>query len=306
MNLSELIYKRLCSSPDLTKTLARYNGSPAIFSPEAPDDNMEGWEEEVQYPKIVYSYDLIADEKRQSTGNLTITLLCRNDAEVMPEHIEVEIIKSLRDVMIMPDNGIPYCFAWSRTERFTIQEKSVDVTIGSEIRFDIIEYPSQITTDPDPIWATCRYIKDLYPESVMIGLDRLEEITEVTKDHPVIYCRLRSMENTGINFTTAWMDANISIHVICPESDARLGYLSGINMLMATDGEIELQDESPMHIHYLKMNNATDYLKNGQITFTGKYGALRYRAKEKPLNVMNNTLNTENKGGARWVVRKRL
>ena len=177
MNLSELIYKRLCDSSYLTDKLAKYSGSPAIFSPEAPDDNMEGWGDGVQYPKIVYSYDLIADEKRQSTGTLTVTLLCRNDAEVMPEHIEVEIIKSLRDVMLMPDNGIPYCFAWSRTERFTIQEKSVDVTLGSEIRFDIIEYPSQITTDPDPIWATCKYIKGLYPESVMIGFDRLSAIT---------------------------------------------------------------------------------------------------------------------------------
>jgi len=64
-------------------------------------------------------------------------------------------------------------------------------------------------------------------------------------------------------------------------------------------------DGAPMLVEHLKMNNSTDYLKAGQITFSARYGMVRHQAKPKPLNAMNNTLNTETKGGARWVVRKK-
>lgn len=306
MNLSEIIYSRLTDSEGLAEHLTGFLGQPAVFTPEAPEDNQSGWEEKEHYPRIEFTYDLLADEKRQSTGTLTAVLLFKNTADVKPEAIEKEIIKALCDVVLMPDTGIPYCFAWARTDGFTIDEKSVPLTMGSEIRFDIIEYPSQVTTDPDPVMGLCRYVKDIYPESVIIGYDRLQAVTEVTREHPVIYCRLKSTENTGITFTTAWMEANIAIHVICPEGDARLAYLSGINYKLAVDGELDLLNETPMHVEHLKMNNSTDYLKSGQITFTGKYGIVRHQEKQKPINEMNNTLNVDKKGGARWVVRKTL
>ena len=304
MNLSELIYKRLSDTEALTGKLCTFMDKPAIFSPEAPEDNQEGWGG-AQYPKVIFNYDLLADEKRHSTGTLTVTLLCQNTADVKPDSIEAQIIKALCDVVLKPDNGIPYCFAWSRTEGFTIDEKSAAFTIGSDIRFDIIEYPSQITTDPDPVIAVCQYIKEIYPESVLIGYDRLEEITEVTNEKPVIYCRLLSTENTGITYTIAWMDCNMAVHVLCPAGDTRLAYLSGINTKLAVDGEVTLFDGSPMHVKHLKMNNTSDYLKSGQITFTGKYGIVRAQEMQKPLNEMNNNLKVDNKGGARWVVRKK-
>jgi len=305
MNLSEIIYSRLTASEGLAGHLTSFLGQPAVFTPEAPEDNQPGWDEKEHYPRIEFTYDLLADEKRQSTGTLTAVLLFKNTADVKPEAIEKEIIKALCDVVLMPDTGIPYCFAWARTDGFTIDEKSVPLTMGSEIRFDIIEYPSQITSDPDPIMAVCRYIKDIYPESVVLGYDRIEPVTEVTKEHPVIYCRLKTVETMSVSFATAWMEAGIAIHVICPQGDARLAYLSGINYKLAEDAELIMMDEAPMQIENLKMNNSTDYLKAGQITFSSRYGMVRHQAKPKPLNEMNNNLKVDNKGGARWVVRKK-
>ena len=42
MILEELIYKRFTESEELIKLLARFSGRPAVFSPEAPEDNMSG------------------------------------------------------------------------------------------------------------------------------------------------------------------------------------------------------------------------------------------------------------------------
>ena len=156
MLLEELIYKRFVSSNKLTGHLAVYGGMPAVFSPEPPDEMQEEWEGNTQYPMVVYNFDLQANEERHSAGTLSVSLLCQNTADVMPEQIEPLVRDCLRDVVLTPENGAPYCFAWARTDAFTLDGDKVGVTIGSEIRFDILEYPSQETSDPDPVMAVNR------------------------------------------------------------------------------------------------------------------------------------------------------
>lgn len=281
MNLDELIYIRFAGSEGLTKHLAKFSGLPAVFSPEAPEDNQEGWGGNMQYPKIVYNFDLQANEERKSAGTLSVSLLCQNTSAIMPEKIEPEVRKCLRDVILKPEGGSPYCFAWARTDAFTIGEKAVDVTIGSEIRFDILEYPSQETTDPDPIVATNRYIKELYPDCLVMGYDRMEEITQASKNQPVIYCRLLSVDKAEETNTVAWMDVAIAVHILCPDIDKRVRMATAIANQMSLDGEVIMMDKSPMFIRRLQTNYKSDYLKDGQIFVTGHYGLLRYCAKGK-------------------------
>ncbi len=277
--LEELIYKRFCSSEQLVKSLASFGGKPAVFSPEPPDDNQEGWGGNVQYPKVIYNFDLQANEERHSAGILSVSLLCQNVSEAAPEKIEPLVRKCLRDVILKPKNGVPYCFAWARTDAFTIDEKKGDVTIGSEVRFDILEYPSQETTDPDPVMAACRYIKEIYPECLVMGYDEMGEITEASISRPVIYCRLVSIEKGRETNTVAWMDGKIAIHILCPDSNMRLKIAAGITNRLSLDGEIIMLDHSPMGVKRLQTNYKSDYLKEGQIIFTGNFGLLRYRAK---------------------------
>ena len=44
MKLEELIQKRFVSTAALAERLTTYNGVPAVFSPEAPGDEKEGWD----------------------------------------------------------------------------------------------------------------------------------------------------------------------------------------------------------------------------------------------------------------------
>lgn len=282
MNLEELIYKRFVSSEKLIEHLAVFDGVPAVFSPEPPEDNQEGWEGRIQYPKVIYNFDLQANEERHSAGTLSVSLLCQNTVEVRPEMIEPAVRDCLRDVLLKPESGPPYCFAWARTEGFTL-EKGENVTIGSDVLFDILEYPSQETSDPDPVMAANKYVKELYPESLVLGYDRMEEITEATAERPVIYCRLISADKDRETNTVAWMDGRIAIHILCPNSEKRLKMAAAIANQLSLDGEIIMLDHSPMFIKRLQANYKSDYLKEGQIFVTGHYGLLRYKAKPHSL-----------------------
>ncbi len=282
MVLGELIYKRLASSEGLAKKLATFNGFPAVFSPDPPDESQGGWGCGPQYPMAVYSFDLQANEERHSAGTLSVSLLCQNTDEIAPEAFEPLARASLRDVVLKPEGGTPYCFAWARTDAFTIDGEKAAATIGCEVRFDILEYPSQETSDPDPVMAVNRYIKGLYPGCVVMGYDRMEETTEATGESPVVYCRLVSTDKARETNTVAWMDGRVAIHILCPEPGTRMKMAAAIANSMSLDGEIIMLDNSPMFIKRLQANCKSDYLKDGQVFVTGHYGLLRYRAKPHP------------------------
>lgn len=284
--LEELIYKRLTGSEELAGWLAVYEGRSAVFSPDPPEDSQDGWEGSRQYPRVLYSFDLQANSERRSAGTLAVSLLCQNTEDVNPERIEPAVTGCLRDVILNPKGGTPYCFAWARTDPFTVDDKG-RLLIGSEIRFDILEYPSQETTDPDPVMATGIYVKKMYPECLVMGYDRMDEITEASAERPVVFCRLVSAEKADETNTVAWMNGRIAIHILCPDSAKRQKMVADISNSISLDGEIILPDYSPMFIRGLQTDYRADYLKNGQILLTGRYGLLRYRPKPHMLTGNN-------------------
>lgn len=287
MNLEELICKRLSEAKNLTKCLTRYAGQPAIFTPEAPGDREAGWGRATQYPRAVFNFDMQADGERKSAGTLSVVIICRNDSEAVPELIEPAVKKALKDVLLKDDNGTLYAFAWARTEGFSMTEEKNELLIGSEIRFDIMEYPQQETTDPDPIMAMARYIKDLYPDSIVVGIDKMADETEASKEAPVFYCRLTEIEKLEETNTVVWMNGKIAISLLCPDGATRLKMAAAVLNSLSLDGEVTMLDDSPMFMERLTANLKSDYLKDGQIFVTGRYGLLRYKAVGYPLRHPN-------------------
>lgn len=287
MNLEELICKRLSEAKNLAKCLTRYAGQPAIFTPEAPGDREAGWGRATQYPRAVFNFDMQADGERKSAGTLSVAIICRNDSEAVPELIEPAVKKALKDVLLKDDNGTLYAFAWARTEGFSMTEEKNELLIGSEIRFDIMEYPLQETTDPDPIMAMARYIKNLYPDSIVVGVDRMADETEASKEAPVFYCRLTEIEKLEETNNCVWTNGKIAISLLCPDSSTRLKMAAAVFNSLSLDGEVTMLDDSPMFMERLTANLKSDYLKDGQIFVTGRYGLLRYKAVGYPLRHPN-------------------
>ena len=293
MKLDGLIRKCFTDSEKLARHLAKFAGQPAVFSPDPPEDNVPGWNGQAHYPRLVFNFDLQANTERNSAGTLSVSLLCQNTGDIFPEQIEPEIRECLRDVILKPDGNSPYAFAWAGTEAFDIPDENTKLLIGCDVRFDILEYAPQETTDPDPVLAINRYVKRLYPKCIAIGLDRMEEITVASKDTPVIYIRLISVEKAEETNTVAWMDGRIAVHILCPDTETRVKMAAAIADKMSLAGEIIMEDKSPMFIQRLQADYKSDYMKNGLVFVTGHYGLPRYRAKPHGMKKINLIINKE-------------
>jgi len=289
MTLEELLHKRFQDSVEISEMLAKYNNRSAIFYQFSPDDRQRGWDI-LQYPRIIYSIDMQANKERSSVGVMDISIYCTEDG-IQPEEVEVEVRKCLRDLLVIPNKSYPYCFAWSRTDAFEFKEKEVGAdtkVIGTELRFDILEYPNQETCDPDPTMAVARYIKDKLPEALVLGIDiNLGNFIETGIDKPVFYCRLDAVDKKRETNNVVEMEAKIAIHAICPHAETRLKLIAYINSVLALDGEINMLDNSPMRILRQQLNNRADYLTEGQLHITSLFGLLRYQEQKPKLMQIN-------------------
>lgn len=290
MTFEELIRKRLIEYEPITEMLAKYSGIPAIFYQTAPPDNQIRWCN-AQYPRIVYTIDMQANQERKCAGTLAIDLLC-DESGIMPEDIEPKVKECLKDLLIYPTGNAPYCFAWARTDAFDIPSSEAGMRIiGTEIRFDVVEYTSQETTDPDPIDALNRFIKCAVPEARILWLDGIQPIDKPTLQSPVIYNRIENTELESVTNTVAWMRVRIALHVLCGQPDTRLKYVMAIANELSKAGEIIMIDKSPMRVMRLQVNNKADYLKEGQLFITARYGTLRFRSYSTPINYVDNNSN---------------
>jgi hypothetical protein len=278
MKLEELIYKRFTDCNELTDKLAKFLNFPAIFSPEPPRTTQEEWGGNPQYPRVVYSYDLQANEERHSAGTLSVSLLCQNTTDIVPEDIEPIVKDCLRDVVMKTDGGTMYCFAWSRTDPFTMDDKKDEFAIGSDVRFDILEYTLQETTDPDPVVALNRFLKKNFPELVVLWNDSTDDIIEATKENPIAYVRLVGIRLNRETNTVAWMDGEMAVHFLCPDSDTRMKLVLAVSNILALHGEVIMLDNSPMFIKQLSGKPTSDYLTQGQLKLNVQYGILRTKA----------------------------
>lgn len=295
MKFEELIYKRILEN-EVAGKLARYAGVPAIFYSEVPSDDQEGWENRTQYPRICYWIDMQANQERNSAGTLTISLMCMNVAEQVPEQLEPMLRECLKDIILTPGEGeSSFCFAWSKTDAFSYQKQDGtrlsdgDLVVGCDVEFDILEYVNQETTDPDPIVAMNLYIKELYSDSIVLGVDKVEEIIEAGVETPVFYCRLLDTEVDRETNTVVWLNGKIAIHLLCPDSSVRMKMTMGLANKLSLDGEVILLDKSPMFIEELSADYKADYFTEGQLKITGQYGLLRYQQAGK---ILRNTTIT--------------
>lgn len=291
MNLDQLIYRRFIGSQELTRHLASFAGGPAVFSTQSPDLDREEWGGNTQYPQVIYNIDMQADEERKSAGTLMVTLICQNTMEILPEAIEPEVKKCLRDVLLKPEESSLYSFTEAGKEDFSFEEKENGKIIGTKMRFDMFDYPNQETTDPDPIVAVNGYIKELNLDCLVIGMDRMDDITEISKEVPIIYCRNVAMDKGEETNTVVWMDSKISIHILCPDSGKRIKMVAAIANQLSLAGEISMLDHSPMSIKQLQANYKSDIIKNGQILATVHFGLLKYRQKKHRIVEVVNTIN---------------
>lgn len=272
MNLNDLFFNRLSGYPGIRENLASYDGEPAIFNTEFPPDQQPGWEGKSQYPRICYRFDMQVNQERSSAGVLRVAIYAQKDLHVM-NIVEDLVRRCLKDVLLKPSGQTPFCVSWASSEYYPMEGLGV---MCQEVAFDIMEYPNQETTDPDPIMAVGMFIKEMYPDAVVLGIDRIGDYVD-SSDTPVFFCRLQDIQRTTGHcmHSIAWFNCRIAVHLLYPDAAGRLKMIAAINQRMAVAEEIIMLDQSPMMLNELNVNNTADYLREGQLVVTGKYGCLR-------------------------------
>ena len=271
MTLEELIRSWFIQIEQIAGKLATYAGQPAVFLQTAPSDSQPGWGGKTQYPRIVNTVELRADTERKSQGVLRVDLYC-DLAETVPEEIEPLIRSSLKDILMQPDEGSPYCFAWQRTDAFELESKNADKRIaGYELTFDILEYPDQYTTYPDPVESMSIGLKEAFPEMFVLGVDKIDKFQVATEDKPIIYVRMESFMNDHTSMALVWINCRMAIHVIAPGADARSKWVRVLMNCLMLCGEAVMTDGTPLRFTGVQAANTSDYLLSGQIMLSGQY-----------------------------------
>lgn len=287
MILEELMHERFATYSFFKDQMAVYAGLPAVFYQGAPDDRQKGWEGE-QYPRIVYTIDMQADEERKSAGVMQVDLYC-DERKTLPEDIEPYIRKCLVNLIVKPEGNSHYAFAWARTEMFSLERSARDrgvdtMIVGASVRFDILEYSQQETANPDPVQALSRWLKDLEKESLVIGKDHIEKFFEPSGERPAFYVRVQSYKTNRATYALTWVDCNLAIHIIVPEPENRSLWARYIADRLNMAGEVIMLDDSPMLIFEVSVENNADYLTRGQVMVKAQYSIPRIGEVEHPLS----------------------
>lgn len=276
MTLEDLIYKRLIEAEEITRELATFGDLPAIFYQKAPDDQEQGWTDQRQYPRLDFVVDMQANPERQTSGLVSLNIWS-HEAGTEPEAIEPLVLQELKDLFMQPTEGPPYCLRWARSDSFELRQTVIKETqvIGITVLFDVLAFPSQETSDPDPIMAMNRFIRELVPEGKVIGADKLPAYFRAERARPAFYFRLANIGLDRETNTVAWMTGTIRGHIFAPEAEERIQWLKAMIDQLAIQGEVTMPDNSPMFIRNIKGNSAADYLGTGQLELAVNFGILR-------------------------------
>ncbi len=276
MTLEDLIYNRLIQRTELTEKLARFEDVPAVFYQSPPGDQASGWKNKQQYPRLDFIVDLQANTERQTSGLMTLNIWC-NEAGIQPEEIEPEVQNALRDIFMQPAEQPPYCLRWVRSDNFELKSNTTKGShvIGITALFDVLAFPNQETTDPDPVMAMNQFIREWEPEAVVIGADTLPDYFMANNMKPAFYFRLAALSLERETNTVVWMNASIAGHIFAPAAESRLKWLKYLVDTLSLKGEVTMLDTSPMFIRSIKADSAVDYLATGQLQLNVRFGILR-------------------------------
>lgn len=274
--MESIIYNYLC---DNIESLTKYADVPAVFNTKAPDDKDENWNEETQFPRIVFDLNMQADPERKISGQLMVDVMCEDKADsISAEEIE-NSVKDYVDGCFFSTPDLTISAQWGSSNPF---EQNDDDVIGTTVVFDVMAYPSQVTESPDPVAATNLWLKTMYQDAYVIGRDTLPQTWKPTDEAPAIYCSLfRLGESSRMKSTSGvdWIGAELHINIMAPSESVRATISKQIIQLLSHATRIILGDGSPMLIDKLTANMAADPLRTGQVIVNTTYGVLTTESK---------------------------
>jgi len=282
-----MIFNRLTNDAGLAELLTVFGDRPAVFFQRVQPPDSKKWTGE-QFPRIAYWIDYQGDAARQTSGRLTIEVYCDVNFGAEPETIDARLRGLLHTSFAFADD-YPYCFSWFRSDPIEMTGNGADDirTIGTFMQFDIIAFPAQITSCPDPIKGLNEWAKTLLPDAVIIGVDTPGSWHIPTRERPAVYWRLAGQSLQEQRFMHSWLDVSIEGHVYAPKADDRLAVISQIQRSASMTHHVRLEDDSPLFMREVITRPHLNAMAPGQILINGRFGVLKPQPESGPLLNMN-------------------
>ena len=278
--MEDIIYNYLCEM--LNSYTTKYAGSPAVFNQLAPSDTDEGWDEDTQYPRAIFELNMQADTARKVAGQLYVDVMCENKADsVQPEELEAIVNLQVGDCFFSTDE-LTISARWNRSDPF--KQGDDDKVIGITLTFDILAFPIQTTTNPDPIDCVNSWLKTLYPNAKVIGKDSLPTTWIPTSDSPALYCRnvgLADSPRMNSTYYVEWLQVDMALSIIVNNIEVKNIMLRNITEILKAATRLILSDNSPLMIDDIRVNHEANPLNTGQVGLKATYGVLRQESATK-------------------------
>ena len=289
--LEELLKEQIRHDPEIAGMLAVYASSPAVFYQKSPEDTERGWQDGC-FPRIDYLTSMRYDPERKVSGILEVNIWCQSENSYMPEDIERRIVELIGGTFYRIHNSHT-CAIWSRSDAFefdrgNIRQREYPDVFGMSVIFDLLEFPEQTTSDPDPIQGLNNWTKANYPEAIVVNCEDTAQVWRPKADIPAIYWRVEGYSSTDRqSYSATWYSGQFAAHVMTGEITERNRWLRAIVERIQLSGEIILADGSPMFIRQITARAGADPLREGQIVLSAQYAVNEQLRKERaqyPLN----------------------
>ncbi len=285
-DVRQLIHEQVSADTQIAGMLAAYSNAPAFFYQKAPSDSREGWGEP-RYPRADFNLDTRHDPERKTVGTLTVNIWCTSecpavDAVDPDKAIEQRLMELISGTFYTGADRTTVCAEWERSDEFispggsSVQGNTTPEVYGITMTFELMEFPVQISTTPDPIQGLNAWIKAYFPPMVAIAYDEMPPVWKPSVETPAIYWRFEGTASTNRqSYAVTWFTGTFAAHVIADNVTERNKWTKAIIERAQLDGEIILTDTSPMFINRITVRHNADPLREGQISLTGQYGVLR-------------------------------
>jgi len=284
---------------------------PAFFYQKSPRDSRPEWGAG-KYPRADFTVDTRQDPERNAAGTLTaniwVTTECPPIGEQDPDRaIEERLIDLMSGTFFQSRDMGTVCISWDRSWPFDYEggnslQDTVPEVFGVTATFDLLAFPEQATFSPDPIAGLNAWTRLNFPGMRIIGYDRMEDAWKPTDENPAIYWRFEGTASTARqSYAVTWYDGTFAAHIIAGTVQERNRWTKAIIERAQADGEVILDDESPMFIQRIEIHHGADELREGQMKLIGRYGALSSAMRERAAQPINNLIEEREGGPISWM-----
>lgn len=290
--IEHLLLKQLREDEEISGMLTRYRGETAVFYQNSPTDVDSGWEGSC-FPRFEYYVDRSRDPEGQIAGKIYISIKTTSrdlspSGGNLEREIELLLVNRISGAFYTSESGEVYGAEWVRSDAWVksyndrSNEAGVVELYGVDMEFDLVAFPSQISTNPDPVLGAVCGMKEVFPQIVVIGRDEIPSVWKPSAQESACYWRFVGFEgDMRQTYSVNWYTGILGFHVFSETVGERNRWVKAVAEWLQVVGEIVLLDESPMFVQKVTVIHDGDPLREGQLKVTGEYGVLASLRKER-------------------------